>query len=44
MEQQDLQIATWNINGILNKQHELEVFLNSHHIDIWLISEIHMTN
>lgn len=43
MDQRDLRIATWNANGILNKRHELEVFINSQHIDVCLISETHMT-
>lgn len=44
MDQKDLRIATWNANGILNKKHDLEVFMNIQHIDVCLISETHMTN
>lgn len=44
MDQNDLIIAAWNANGIMNKKHDLEVFLNMQHIDVCLISETHMTN
>lgn len=44
MSQKDLRIAAWNANGVLNKKHDLEVFLNTQHIDICLVSETHMTN
>lgn len=44
MDQKDLRIVAWNANGILNKIHDLEVFLNTQHIDVCLISETHMTN
>lgn len=38
-----LRIATWNANGLVNKIHELEVFLREEKIDICLISETHFT-
>ena len=44
MDRQDLEIATWNVNGMLNKKHDIEVLVNTHHMDICLIFETHMTN
>lgn len=38
-----LRIITWNVNGIKQRVHELEIFLNYNHIDIALISETHLT-
>ena len=32
-------IATWNAQGIKNKKHELENFLNDHEVDIMLLTE-----
>lgn len=40
----DLRIVTWNANGIQNRKHDLEVFLNMQNIDVCLISETHSTN
>lgn len=40
----DLRIVTWNANGILQHQTELQVFLDVQKIDICLVSETHLTN
>lgn len=40
----NLRIGIWNANGITNKRNEIEFFLNSKHIDIFLISETHLTS
>jgi hypothetical protein len=39
----DLRIVTWNANGILQHQTELQVFLDIQKIDVCLISETHLT-
>lgn len=33
----------WNCNGILQRQHEFEIFLNDNRIDLALLSETHLT-
>lgn len=38
----NLRIAVWNANGISRKYNEIEHFLKTKHIDIFLISETHM--
>lgn len=38
-----LRILTWNANGLLNHQRELEIFLQTQRIDVALISETHFT-
>lgn len=43
MVMETLRIAAWNSNGLLKHKHELEIFLESHKIDICLISETHFT-
>lgn len=40
----DLRILEWNANGLLQHQHELQVILETQHIDVCLISETHFTN
>lgn len=40
---EDLRIAAWNANGLLNHQHELQMFLDMQKIDVCLISETHFT-
>lgn len=44
MSRKKLKIVTWNANGILSKLPIFEVFLNSHEIDICLLTETHLTN
>ncbi len=39
-----IKIITWNINGLLSRKAELRHFLNSHDIDIAMISESHLTS
>lgn len=39
----NLRIITWNANGLIRRQHELEHFLHSEKIDVALISETHLT-
>lgn len=39
----DLRVATWNANGLSNHLQEVESFLQSNSIDIFLISETHFT-
>lgn len=39
-----LRLATWNINGLLKRQTELEAFVIDQKLDIVLISETHLTN
>lgn len=34
MDQRDLRIATWNANGLLNRQYEIQLFLDMQNIDI----------
>ena len=34
----------WNANGIIRHKNELEAVLNTNKIDIWLVSETHITN
>jgi len=41
---QNLQIAVWNANGLIQHYQELKTFLNINNIDIMLISETHFTN
>lgn len=41
---QDVRLATWNANGIIQYREELQVFLDTHNIDICLISETHFDN
>lgn len=43
MDKIDNRIATWNANGILQKQTDIQVFLDVQKIDICLISETHLT-
>ena len=38
-----LKIATWNLDGLSPNKDEVEVLLNSHKIDILLVSETHFT-
>lgn len=38
----NLRIAVWNANGISRKFNEIEIFLKTKHIDIFLISETHL--
>lgn len=40
----DLRILEWNANGLLQHQQELQVTLETQHIDVCLISETHFTN
>lgn len=39
-----LNIATWNINGLAPNVNEVEVLLDTHKLDILLISETHLTD
>lgn len=39
----DLRIAVWNANGVPNKLNEIEFFMKTKHIDLFLISETHLT-
>lgn len=39
-----LRIITWNANGLIQRAHELEIFLRTNNVDIALISETHFTN
>lgn len=39
-----LNIATWNINGLAPNVNEVEVLLDTHKLDILLISETHFTD
>lgn len=41
--QLNLRLAVWNANGLRNKLNEIELFLRTKHIDIFLISETHQT-
>lgn len=43
MSKNDLRIATWNANGVLNRKEELQIFLHLQNIDICLLSETHLT-
>lgn len=36
-------IATWNANGLSNRQQEVDVLMKMHHLDILLISESRLT-
>jgi exonuclease III len=38
-----LKIMSWNANGLLNHQSELQVILDINKIDVCLISETHFT-
>jgi hypothetical protein len=38
-----LTIIIWNCNGVIQRKHELEMFLHDNRIDIALISETHLT-
>lgn len=39
-----LQIAVWNANGLCQHKNEIQMFLLTHNIDIFLISETHFTS
>lgn len=39
----NLKILAWNCNGILQRQHEIQLFLDLEKIDICLLSETHLT-
>lgn len=39
----DLRILAWNCNGILQRQQEIQLFLDIEKIDICLLSETHLT-
>lgn len=39
-----LKIATWNINGLLPKLREVELFISHNKIDILLVSETHLND
>lgn len=39
-----LKIATWNLDGLSPNLEEVEVLLHTHHIDILLVSESHLTD
>lgn len=41
---QEIRIATWNANGIMQSQGKLQVFLDTNKIDIDLISKTHLTS
>lgn len=41
--QVNLRIAVWNANGLTNKLNEMEFFMKEKYIDIFLISETHLT-
>lgn len=43
MNTKDLRIAAWNANGIIQRQQELQAFLDTQKIDVCLISETHLT-
>jgi hypothetical protein len=38
-----LKIATWNLDGLSPNKDEVEILLNTHNIDILLVSETHFT-
>ena len=40
----NLRLAIWNANDLSNHYHEVELFLKTNFIDIFLISETHFTN
>lgn len=42
--QVNLRIAVWNANGLANKLNEVNYFIKEKHIDIFLISETHLTS
>ena len=42
--QLNLRIAIWNANGLSNHKNEIEIFLKTNFIDIFLISESHFTS
>ena len=42
--QVNLRLAIWNANGLTNKLNEIEFFMKTKHIDIFLISETHLTS
>lgn len=42
--QLDLIISIWNANGVTNHLNEIELFLKLNHVDIFLISETHLTS
>lgn len=42
--QLDIIIAEWNANGMSNHLNEIETFLNLNNIDIFLVSETHLTS
>jgi hypothetical protein len=39
MQMNPLRIAQWNINGLVHRKHEVELFLHLHNTHILLISE-----
>lgn len=41
--QVNLRLAIWNANGITRKLNEIEFYMKAKHIDIFLISETHLT-
>lgn len=43
MDHNQIRVATWNANGVLNKKQLLETFLIIQNIDVCLLSETHMT-
>ena len=42
--QPNLKIAIWNANGLSNHTQEVEIFLKTYFIDIFLVSETHFTD
>lgn len=38
-----LNIATWNLDGLSPNKDEVEILLNTHNIDVLLVSETHFT-
>lgn len=39
-----MRIATWNVNGLAARKHELELMIKSNKLDILLLSETHLTD
>lgn len=39
-----LKIGAWNINGLAPNKHELELLIDTHNLDVVLISETHFTS
>lgn len=44
MSKIDIRIGLWNANGLTQRKHESEIFLNVNQIDVFLISETHFTD